>query len=68
MTECSELIKSHLRKIRSQTDQGEIKFMRLFKAMLQLEEHFNSKIIPQCARNPHDLKVFNEDEEVEYIV
>ena len=36
--ECAQLVKSHLRKIRSQPDQGEVKFMRLFKHMLQLEE------------------------------
>ena len=68
VSECAEVSKQHLRKIRSQPNQGEVKFMRLFKHMLQLEEQFNLKMLPACARNPHNLKVFNKDEEIEYMV
>ena len=42
--------------------------MRLFKHMLQLEESFGYKMLPESARNPHTLKVFNQDEEVEYLI
>ena len=40
--------------------------MRFFKQILQLEEQFNFKMLPACSRNPHNLKVFNQEEEVEY--
>ena len=66
ITECKEVCKSYLRKVRSQTDQGETKFMRLFKLMLQLEEQFKFKLLPECARNPYTLKVMDREEELEY--
>ena len=55
-----------LRKIRSQPEQGEVKFMRFFKQVLQLEEQNNFKMLPACSRNPYNLKVFNQEEEIEY--
>ena len=64
--EFAELYKSCLRKLRSSPENGELKFMRLFKHMLQLEEQFNFRVLPACARNPHNLKVFNQEEEIEY--
>ena len=40
--------------------------MRLFKHMLQLEEQLKFKMLPDSARNPYNLKVLDEKEEVEY--
>ena len=67
VTECEEIIKSYLRSIRGQAEEGEIKFMRLFKKMLQHEEQNNFQMLPLSARNPHNLKVFNKEEEAEYL-
>ena len=40
--------------------------MRLFKHILQLEEELRLRMLPDSARNPYDLKVLDEKEELEY--
>ena len=68
VVECEETCVAHLRRIRSQAEQGEIKFERLLKDMGQFEVDFNFKILPDSARNEENTRVFTKEEEYEDMV
>ena len=59
---------SHLRRIRSSPEQGEIKFERFLKDLYQNEIDFNFKMLPERARDEQNTKVFTKEEEYEDMV
>ena len=53
---------SHLRRIRSLSDCGKEKFIKLWKNMMQVETETNFKMLPDFAKNADNVKVFTEEE------
>ena len=66
--ECPEVSVSHLRRVRSQTDQGEAKYERLMKDIKLIEIDFNFKILPEVARIEENTKPFTKEEQFKDLV
>ena len=60
--ETPETCIAHLRRIRSNPEQGEIKYERMLQDMLQNEIDFNFKMIPDIARDESNTRAFSQHE------
>ena len=58
--DCPDVSTSHLRRIRSNTENGEMKFNRFWTDIKKMELKFNFKLLPEVARNYESTKVFSE--------
>ena len=59
-----EISVSHLRRLRSQEKDGEAKYDRLMRDMMQMEVHLHYKILPDEAKNSKNVGVFTEEEKL----
>ena len=64
LVECPDTCISHLRRIRSQEEQGEDKFKRFLTDVGQIELALNFKMLPDDARKEENTKVFSKEEEL----
>ena len=59
---CPDITINHLRRTRSHPLDGEYRYQRLVKDMLEMEQTFDVKIIPQEAREKDILNQFTPEE------
>ena len=64
LTECKDICINHIRRIRSQEEQGEDKFKRFLADLAQIEQTLNFKMIPDEARLDQNTQVFSKEEEL----
>ena len=60
-----DIIVNHLRRIRSQPENGEVKYQRLFKDLSLNESNFKCSLLPESMKNGDSVKVFTEEEAFE---
>ena len=64
--EYADEITSYLRFVRSNKDQGELKYFRLMQELHALEKAFNIRMVPEQARDEKNLAVFTDKEQYVY--
>ena len=65
---CPEVVVAHLRRIRSCSDQGELKYEKFINDVKQLEVTCFIKILPDIASNEDNVKIFTQEEnDADYI-
>ena len=60
--ECSETCVAHLRRIRSDSKNGETKYNRIWSDMKQVEHKFNFQMLPDLAKTYENTKIFSFEE------
>ena len=55
---------AHLRRLRSQEKDGEAKYDRLMRDMMQMEVHLQYKILPDEAKDSKKVAVFSAEEKI----
>lgn len=65
LVECESMCINHLRRIRSQEEQGEDKYKRFLSDIGQIELALRLKMLPDAARKEENTKVFSKEEELE---
>ena len=59
---CPEVSVSHLRRIRSEQENGEMKFDRFWSDVRKLEIKLNVKLLPEISRHYNNTVVFSKQE------
>ena len=62
--ESPDIIVTHLRRIRSHEERGEVKFDRLMRDFMQLELTLNIRLLPDVARDSANTTVFSKEEKI----
>ena len=60
LIECADTCVSHLRRIRSKPDQGELKYKTFLQDLLMYEVTYKIKMIPDKAKDPENIPVFTK--------
>lgn len=64
LEECKDICINHVRRIRSQEEQGEDKYKRFLADIGQIEQTLNFKMLPEETKVEKNVTVFSKEEEL----